>query len=105
MVHTEVNQKPFRSVLKQAVKMNDIVNEFKPLVGRDKEILQLMEILNRKEKNNPILIGEAGVGKTAIVEGFVNRLVNNDVPSKLKDKQVLRLDVSDLVENSKFRGE
>lgn len=105
MVHTEVNQKPFRSVLKQAVKMNEIVNEFKPLVGRDKEILQLMEILNRKEKNNPILIGEAGVGKTAIVEGFVNRLVNNDVPSKLKDKQVLRLDVSDLVENSKFRGE
>lgn len=105
MTNTETNQTPFRSILNQAVNMNEIVDKFKPLVGREKEILSLMEILNRKEKNNPVLIGEAGVGKTAIVEGFVRKLTTGDVPSKLKGKMVLRLDVSDLVANAKFRGD
>ena len=76
-----------------------------PVIGRDDEIRRCMQVLNRRTKNNPVLIGEAGVGKTAIVEGFVQRIVAGDVPSGLKSKKVVALDMGALLAGTKFRGE
>ncbi|MFE6921745.1 ATP-dependent Clp protease ATP-binding subunit [Nocardia sp. NPDC057663] len=76
-----------------------------PVVGRAEEIEQTIEILSRRRKNNPVLIGDPGVGKTAIVEGLAQRIVNNDVPSTLADRRVIALDVGTLVAGSKYRGE
>lgn len=76
-----------------------------PVIGRDEEIRRVMQVLSRKTKNNPVLIGEPGVGKTAIVEGLAQRIVSGDVPDSLKDKSLLSLDVGALVAGAKFRGE
>lgn len=76
-----------------------------PVIGRDDEIKRVIEILNRRTKNNPVLIGEPGVGKTAVVEGLAQKIVDGDVPQKLMDKEVIRLDVVSLVQGTGIRGQ
>ncbi len=80
-------------------------NKVDPVIGRDEEIRNVMRILSRKSKNNPVLIGEAGVGKTAIVEGLAQRIIKGDVPNSLKDKTIWELDLGALVAGAKYRGE
>ncbi|GAY73065.1 ClpB protein [Lentilactobacillus kosonis] len=80
-------------------------NKLGPIIGRDKEILEVITILSRKTKNNPVLIGAPGVGKTAVVEGLAKRIASNDVPENLKDKTIYQLDMGSLIAGAKYRGE
>ena len=97
----------YRSLEKYTIDLTKLAREGKldPVVGRNDEIRQVMQTLTRRKKNNPVIIGEAGVGKTAIAEGLALRIVADDVPNSLKKRRVLALDMGALVAGSKFRGE
>ena len=84
---------------------NVLDNKVDPVIGRDEEIRNVVRILSRKSKNNPVLIGEPGVGKTAIVEGLAQRIIKGDIPSSLKNKTIWELDLGALVAGAKYRGE
>ncbi|HIE70008.1 MAG TPA: ATP-dependent Clp protease ATP-binding subunit, partial [Planctomycetes bacterium] len=97
----------YRSLEKYSVDLTQLAREGRldPVVGRDDVVKQTIQTLSRRTKNNPVLLGEAGVGKTAVVEGLAQYIVSGDVPDVLKDKRLLRLDMGGLVAGSKFRGE
>lgn len=100
-------QKPQGLLEEFGINITDIARrgDIDPVIGRDDEILRVIEILNRRTKNNPVLIGEPGVGKTAVVEGLAQKIVDSDVPQKLQGKQVIRLDVVSLVQGTGIRGQ
>ncbi len=97
----------YKSLERYSKNLNDLANKGKidPVIGRDEEIRRVLQILSRRTKNNPILLGEPGVGKTAIVEGMAQRIVDGDVPENLKDKILVSLDMGLLVAGAKYKGE
>jgi ATP-dependent chaperone ClpB len=106
-VTSQSSEDTYQSLEKYAVNLNEAARNGKldPVIGRDEEIRRVLQILSRRTKNNPILIGEPGTGKTAIVEGLAHRILRGDVPENLKNKQVYSLDMGALVAGAKYKGE
>ena len=106
-VHSQGQEDTYQSLDKYANNLNEMAKAGKldPVIGRDDEIRRVLQILSRRRKNNPILIGEAGVGKTAIAEGIAHRIVNGDVPENLKSRIVYSLDMAALIAGAKYKGE
>src|SRR3989344_560296 len=102
-----IPNKKTKNLEKYARNLTNLAREDKldPVIGRDTEIMRIMQILSRRTKNNPVLIGEAGTGKTAVIEGLANRIVKGDVPDALKDKEIVSLDLGLLLAGTKYRGE
>lgn len=106
-VNSQTADTNFNNLQKFAKNLNDLARDGKldPVIGRDEEIRRTLHILSRRSKNNPILIGEPGVGKTAIVEGLAHRIINGDVPDNLKSKIIFALDMGQLIAGAKYKGE
>ncbi len=106
-VTSQTAEDTYNSLNKFAINLNEQAKKGKldPVIGRDEEIRRVLQILSRRTKNNPILVGEPGVGKTAIAEGLAHRIVNGDVPENLKSKQIFSLDMGSLIAGAKFKGE
>ncbi|HNL08704.1 MAG TPA: Clp protease N-terminal domain-containing protein, partial [Chitinophagales bacterium] len=106
-ISSQSAEERFNALEKYALNFNDMAQQGKldPVIGRDEEIRRVLHILSRRGKNNPILVGEPGVGKTAIAEGIAHRIIRGDVPENLKDKVIYSLDMGELMAGAKFRGE
>ncbi|WP_185859857.1 ATP-dependent chaperone ClpB [Blattabacterium cuenoti] len=106
-VISQTAENTYNALDKYAKNLNDWASKGKldPVIGRDEEIRRVLQILSRRTKNNPILIGEPGVGKTAIAEGLAHRIINGDIPDNLKDKKVFSLDMASLIAGAKYKGE
>ena len=106
-VRSQTQEDTYQALSKYAVHLNEKARSGKldPVIGRDEEIRRVLQILARRTKNNPVLVGEPGVGKTAIVEGLAHRIVNGDVPENLKSKQIYALDMGALIAGAKYKGE
>ena len=106
-VKSQSAEENYNSLNKYARNLNDLARKGKldPVIGRDEEIRRILQILSRRTKNNPILIGEPGVGKTAIAEGLAHRIIDGDVPENLKSKQLYSLDMGALIAGAKYKGE
>ncbi|MBL7981518.1 MAG: AAA family ATPase, partial [Flavobacteriales bacterium] len=106
-VTSQSQEETYNALNKYAKNLNQLAkdNKLDPVIGRDEEIRRVLQILSRRTKNNPILIGEPGVGKTAIAEGIAQRVVNGDIPEDLKGKQVFSLDIAALIAGAKYKGE
>ena len=106
-IHSPNAEQQFQALEKYAKNLNTLAceNKLDPVIGRDDEIRRLLQILSRRTKNNPILVGEPGTGKTAIAEGLAHRIVDGDIPENLKNKQLYALDMGALIAGAKFKGE